>query len=219
MNTKEQLREQLKSFLKFSKTNPELLIGFVLGFALIIFLAGALLFKNIQNNNESMPEADNATAIPVLKDLPTQPVIDLPVIYEVQKGDSSWKIAEAFYGCGEAYTNIEAANNLAHDSMLEIGQQLVIPHVEGACSQPHLSGSVSQEPDVLSSAGWRTGEELSKTSSYEVAPGDCLWSIALEQTGNPYNWVEIYGANKDTIGNNPDLIYPKTLLKVPQSLY
>jgi len=46
--------------------------------------------------------------------------------------------------------------------------------------------------------------------------GDCLWFIAKkkEHYGNGFAWPKIYQANKDQI-KNPNLIYPKQLLKVP----
>lgn len=48
---------------------------------------------------------------------------------------------------------------------------------------------------------------------YSVAEGDCLWTIAKYQTGNPYNWNKIYEVN-DTLIQNPDLIYPGMKIKI-----
>jgi len=52
---------------------------------------------------------------------------------------------------------------------------------------------------------------------YVVKPGDTLSEIALDFYGNgtePY-WRRIYDANKAVIGNNPDLIKPGEVLKIP----
>ncbi len=45
---------------------------------------------------------------------------------------------------------------------------------------------------------------------------DCLWNIAKKSTiyNDPWRWPKIYIANRDQI-KNPDLIYPKEVLKIP----
>jgi acid stress-induced BolA-like protein IbaG/YrbA len=45
---------------------------------------------------------------------------------------------------------------------------------------------------------------------------DCLWNISKKPTiyDDPWKWPKIYVANRDQI-KNPDLIYPKEVLKVP----
>lgn len=50
---------------------------------------------------------------------------------------------------------------------------------------------------------------------YTVVRGDCLWFIAKKYYTNPYQWTTIYNENKDKI-SNPDLIYPKQVLTIPQ---
>ena len=58
---------------------------------------------------------------------------------------------------------------------------------------------------------------------YEVvlneARRDCLWRIAGFDFvyGDPYKWTELYEANKDSMPekDNPDLIVPGQLLKIP----
>lgn len=63
-------------------------------------------------------------------------------------------------------------------------------------------------------------------SSHIVTPGDSLWCIAaatLEQRGSvdPSSaeiarfWPRIYGANRDVIGDDPDLILPGQHLTLP----
>ncbi|MCF8260620.1 MAG: LysM peptidoglycan-binding domain-containing protein [Melioribacteraceae bacterium] len=55
-----------------------------------------------------------------------------------------------------------------------------------------------------------------KEVSYTVVKGDHLWGIAKkkEHYDNPFAWPEIYKANKSSI-NDPNLIYPKQVFKIP----
>jgi len=52
--------------------------------------------------------------------------------------------------------------------------------------------------------------------THTVDKGESLWAIAEQELGDGKRWKEIYEANKDTIGNNPDLIQPGMELKIPQ---
>ncbi len=47
---------------------------------------------------------------------------------------------------------------------------------------------------------------------------DCLWNIAKKQSiyNDPWKWPKIYMANRNQI-KNPDLIYPKEVLKIPEN--
>ncbi len=53
------------------------------------------------------------------------------------------------------------------------------------------------------------------SGNYVVQHGDCLWDIAEKQLGDPSRWTEIYKMNSDVIGQNPDLIFSGTELKLP----
>jgi predicted chitinase len=56
-------------------------------------------------------------------------------------------------------------------------------------------------------------EVMGKT--YTVAPGDSLWAIAQAKLGDGSRWPEIYELNKDVVGENPDLIHPGQVLRLP----
>lgn len=51
--------------------------------------------------------------------------------------------------------------------------------------------------------------------NYTVQHGDNLWNIAKENLGSGTRWTEIYDLNKSIIGDNPDLIFSGTDLKMP----
>lgn len=54
-------------------------------------------------------------------------------------------------------------------------------------------------------------------SEYQVATGDSLWTIAEKTYDSGYNWVDIYAANKTTIGANPNRLLVGTKLTLPQA--
>ncbi len=51
--------------------------------------------------------------------------------------------------------------------------------------------------------------------TYTVKKGDCLWSIAKRLYGDGAKYSLIYDANQDTIGGNPNRIYPGQVLTIP----
>jgi nucleoid-associated protein YgaU len=53
---------------------------------------------------------------------------------------------------------------------------------------------------------------------YIVAKGDFLQKIAEnpEVLGDPASWTKIYEKNKDLIGDDPNMIFPHTVLVIPQ---
>jgi nucleoid-associated protein YgaU len=62
---------------------------------------------------------------------------------------------------------------------------------------------------------------------YVVRAGDCLWRIAgrvLTERGDPHPsnaeiarfWPAIYAANRETIGDDPNLIFPGQRLTIPE---
>lgn len=50
---------------------------------------------------------------------------------------------------------------------------------------------------------------------YTVVQGGCLWNIAKARYGSGIDYIKIYEANRDVIGDNPDLIYPGTVFVLP----
>lgn len=62
-----------------------------------------------------------------------------------------------------------------------------------------------------------TKEKPSK--DYTVKKGDSLWGICKSHGKSGNDWNELYEIpeNKKIIGNNPNLIYPGQVLKIPES--
>ncbi len=54
-----------------------------------------------------------------------------------------------------------------------------------------------------------------KPATYTVARGDSLSQIATRELGDANRWRELYEANRDVVGPNPNLIHPGQVLKLP----
>ena len=52
-------------------------------------------------------------------------------------------------------------------------------------------------------------------ATYVVQPGDSLSAIAKKLMGDANLWPKLYEANKDIIGDNPDLIHPGQEFTIP----
>jgi nucleoid-associated protein YgaU len=59
-------------------------------------------------------------------------------------------------------------------------------------------------------------EEAKKVVKYTVASGDTLSAIAQKYYDDAGAYMKIYEANKDVIGDNPDLIQPGMELVIPK---
>jgi nucleoid-associated protein YgaU len=83
-----------------------------------------------------------------------------------------------------------------------------------------VGAPASQSPATASDQSPDAGR-----SSYQVRLGDSLWQIAAHLLGTGADdasvaaaWPELYVANRDAIGADPDVILPGTVLQVPASL-
>ncbi len=74
------------------------------------------------------------------------------------------------------------------------------------------------EPDFSDvqggSSSISTDTQVERT--YTVRKGDSLSKIAKSLLGDARKWRDIYEANKDVVGSNPDLIQPGQVLKIPK---
>ena len=108
--------------------------------------------------------------------IPSKEVIaDMPyILYEVQKGDSWWKIATEFLGDGQKYRELMLFNN--NKSVLHVGDLLKIPTNEKIYVVQHRDSWWSIAKDQLGS-GTRYKELAaynSMTISQVIHPGDIL---------------------------------------------
>lgn len=84
--------------------------------------------------------------------------------------------------------------------------------VSSVVTLTNADGQTTQEEQPTEETT-RTEPDTSSVQTYTVKEGDCLSSIARRMTGAA-DWSAIYEQNKDTIGSNPNLIYPGQVLTI-----
>ncbi|WP_304275613.1 LysM peptidoglycan-binding domain-containing protein [Rothia mucilaginosa] len=93
-----------------------------------------------------------------------------------------------------------------------------VPDIPLAPQPSEAAGSLQDRSPFFSPPRTEAG-----TYSYTVQAGDTLWSIAAEQLGEGtdastiYDYtLDIYEANKDTLGQNAELLYAGQVLQIPE---
>ncbi|GAB4434664.1 MAG: hypothetical protein OHK0015_24630 [Chloroflexi bacterium OHK40] len=122
-------------------------------------------------------------------------------MYTVVSGDSLWAIAQRAYGNGALWYLIYQANRsqIVNPNLIYPGQTFNIPSPQTGM------GLTLNTPGLAAIMG----------PAYTVQPGDNLWNIAWARYNDPMRWVDIYYANIDRIGPNPNLIFAGTQLMLP----
>ena len=92
-----------------------------------------------------------------------------------------------------------------------------MPRSEGgsATDQPLTEQQTETERVIEQRRGERGGQDSTTTRTYIVKSGDTLSDIAQSEMGDAKRWPELYEANKDAVGKNPDLIHPGLELMIP----
>ena len=92
-----------------------------------------------------------------------------------------------------------------------------MPRSEGgsATDQPTTVQQTETERVMEQRRGERGGQDAMTTKTYTVKSGDTLSDIAQSEMGDATRWPELYAANKDAIGKNPDMIHPGLELTIP----
>ena len=94
-----------------------------------------------------------------------------------------------------------------------------MPRSEGgsAIDQPTTEQQTETERVMEQRRGERGGPDATSTSTrtYTVKSGDSLSAIAESEMGDAKRWPELYEANKDAVGKNPDMIHPGLVLTIP----
>lgn len=176
------IKLDLKKILKAIKLN-ESSISMVLG-AIVLIVVGSLVIKFIKDGTGRIPE-ELLTGLNSVE--ATQKT------HKVESGDNLWNIAVAYYGDGFKWVDIATENKLENASVIEEGQELIIPNLDQQITE--------------------TEEETITASTYEVEKGDSLWTIAVKAYGDGYRWVEIAEENNLS---HPNLIHSGNILVLPR---
>jgi hypothetical protein len=109
---------------------------------------------------------------------------------------------DAIYETYDVYIDYIDSN----DQPQRITAQYFLPRQPGY--QPHLYEINISRHDCL-------GDPPNLDPWWYVRPGDTLTGLAERFYGNGNRWPDIYAANKDSIGPDPDLIFPGQVLRIP----
>ena len=92
-----------------------------------------------------------------------------------------------------------------------------MPRSEGGSvtDQPMTEQQTETERVMEQRRGERGGQDSTSSRTYTVKSGDTLSDIAQAEMGDAKRWPELYEANKDAVGKNPDMIHPGLELKIP----
>ena len=92
-----------------------------------------------------------------------------------------------------------------------------MPRSEGGSStdEPTTAQQTETERVMEQRQGERGGQAAGATKTYTVKSGDTLSDIAESEMGDANRWRELYEANKDAVGDDPDMIHPGLELKIP----
>ncbi len=109
--------------------------------------------------------------------------------YTVMRGDYLWKIAKNpdVYGNPFAWVRLWTANR-----------------------------DIIKDPNLIYPGQILNVHRVAGPNEYVVKKGEFLYKIAKEALGNPFKWQQIYEANKSVIGDNPAVIFPHMVLRLPQ---
>jgi nucleoid-associated protein YgaU len=95
----------------------------------------------------------------------------------------------------------------------QIAENQIAP--KDASSMQNSAEAINQPQDATGLTGDQAIGAPSTPTQYTIRAGDCLWNIAKNQLGDALKWQDIFNANKDILGSNPDLIHPGTTINLP----
>jgi len=171
-------------------------VSMVLG-ALIILVVGVLIFNYFNRTKTELGPAQQ-----------TETEGDK---YVVKEGDTLFLIAEKYYQDGYKYPEIAKENNITNVDAIEVGLLLQIPKLEAAVVA--LTPAPTQEPLGTGGADTTIWGPKIEGDTYTVVEGDWLSTISAKAYGDIFAYPKLAEANNI---QNPDLIFPGQVLKIPR---
>ena len=139
--------------------------------------------------------------------------VDAGPAVTIDRATTVWKLAETHLDDGSRWRELLDLNRggaLSDGATLTQATQ-TIP--AGTTLRLPAGAHVDDAPTDLAVAD--RDQRDSKEASYTVKPNDTLWDIAETKLDDPIRYMELYEANADVIGSNPDLIHPGQVLVLP----
>jgi LysM repeat protein len=177
-------------------------------------VSGTSLMQTI-NPSQTVPPPTNGGG--GANGLAPQPVVPPPAppaqperVYEIQPGESLYKIAKRELGDGELWRSLVEFNKgvIPASGAVKAGMKIKLPpKTERRVASAPAPAETPAKPDTKSST---TG----KHRTYVVRKGDTLGSIASRELGTVKRMQEILDLNKDVI-TNPDMVREGMTLKLP----
>ena len=181
--------------------------------------------QNTQQNQET-PSTNVTTS--------QNPILAMPVLYTVTRGDTLRKISQKFFGTENYWEKIfndnrdvlRRANRIYPNQVLKLyaidlgDGTYLYPSEDGGSVVPavvtNTTSETTPQEETKSTPDASSAEENQPVSTtYVVVRGDSLSRISRRVYGNAANWRRIYDANRDKI-SNPNMIYPGQNLTIPQ---
>jgi nucleoid-associated protein YgaU len=90
-----------------------------------------------------------------------------------------------------------------------------MPRSEGGSTTDEPTTQQTETERVIEQRRGERGGQDTTTKTYTVKSGDTLSDIAQSEMGDANRWPELYAANKDAVGDDPNMIHPGLELKIP----
>lgn len=165
---------------------------------LVVIIVGTLIVKYLKTDRGTIP-AELLSG--------TSSIEANGKVHKVEKGENLWNISVKYYGDGFKWVDIAAENKLPNASVIEVGQELVIPEIETT------KDTVANIDKTVTTTDKVSVYNAITTATYETVKGDSLWKIAVRAYGDGYKWSEIAKANKI---KTPNIIYSGNILVLPR---
>ena len=91
----------------------------------------------------------------------------------------------------------------------------LLEYLKGADQNTSSAAPATAPAPAAADTGGGASDGGSGGTTYTVKKGDNLWTLAKKFYGSGADYTKIYEANKDTIGKNPNLIYPGQTFTIP----
>ena len=141
----------------------------------------------------------------------------------VQKGETLSSIAQVAYGSARHYLLIERANPDVDPRSMRPGTVIKLPELTEAAAAPAAGAGAGGE---VTTAGARTGASapraaaeapINPATQYRVQSGDSLYKIAVKLYNKPGRVDDLYEANRQLIGDDPERLKVGMVLTLPDA--